>query len=164
MQCLTAARCPAVIVLNLWSYRCRWIKNKESGPNLLFVSPGLHDCYHEPDQYEHHARNLRKLLEHLRTLPQTVVYIDMNPTTWAAAGQKALKCVFYVNAAGHAIAKEMGLLMFSRQTMIVSGGQKDNDGTYPMHQADEIVGTEVKYLLAWLGCILEHKRAGTLAA
>jgi len=53
------------------------------------------------------------------------------------------------------------MLMFSRQTMIVSGVQKEG-GFCPMHQADENVGTEVKYLLAWLGCILEHKLAGTL--
>ena len=126
------------------------------------MSPGLHDCYHDPDQFEHHARNLRHLVEHLARLPQTVVYVDMNPSTWGANKQKILKCVFYVNAAGHALAKEFGMLMFSRQTMIVSGDQKAEDGTFPMHQADEIVAIEIRYLLAWLGCILEHKRAGNL--
>ena len=142
---------------------CRWIQGQR-GPDFLFVSPGLHDCYHDPDQYGHHARKLRHLVEHLAALPQTVVYVDMNPSTWGANSQKILKCVFYVNAAGHALAKEFGLLMFSRQTMIVSGDQKDKDGTFPMHQADDIVSTELRYLLAWLGCILEHKRAGTLTA
>lgn len=137
---------------------------EKSGPDILFVSPGLHDCYHDPDQFEHHARNLRHLVEHLARLPQTVVYVDMNPTTWGANKRKTLKCVFYVNAAGHALAKEFGMLMFSRQTMIVSGDQKAEDGTFPMHQADEIVATEIRYMLAWLGCILEHRRAGTLTA
>ena len=51
---------------------CRWIDEK-SGPTFLFVSPGLHDCYHQPDEYEHHARALRHLVEHLSILQQTVV-------------------------------------------------------------------------------------------
>ena len=149
------------------SWRDRWTKEK-GGPTLLFVSPGLHDCYHEPDQYEHHARNLRHLVEHLMTLDQTVVYVDMNPTTRAfnADGhqQNALRCIFYVNDVAHALAREHGMLMFSRQTMIVSGNQKDESGEFPMHQKDETVGEEVKLMLAWLGCVLEHRRAGTLTS
>ena len=53
---------------------CRWTHEK-SGPTFLFVSPGLHDCYHQPGQYEHHARALRRLVEHLSMLRQTVVRI-----------------------------------------------------------------------------------------
>ena len=51
---------------------CRWI-NEKSGPTFLFMSPGLHDCYHQPDEYEHHARALRHLVQHLSMLRQTVV-------------------------------------------------------------------------------------------
>lgn len=51
---------------------CRWMTEK-SGPTFLFVSPGLHDCYHQPDEYEHHARAVRHLVEHLSMLRQTVV-------------------------------------------------------------------------------------------
>lgn len=144
-----------------WACRARWTSVKD-GPDYLFVSPGLHDCYHEPDQYEHHARELGRLIEHLAALPQTVVYIDANPVTRAVDDKKALKCLLYVNSAAHAIVRKRGMLMFSRQTMIVSGDQRDASGEFPMHQADETVSTEVKYLLAWLGCIMEHRRAGTL--
>lgn len=61
--------CPAFIA---GVHGCRWTQEK-SGPTYLFVSPGLHDCYHQPDQYEHHARRLRHLVEHLSMLQQTVV-------------------------------------------------------------------------------------------
>ena len=91
------------------------------------------------------------------------VYIDMNPVTRATGDQKALKCIFYVNAAAHALAREFGMLMFSRQTMIVSANGKDEAGEFPMHQPDETVAVEVKVMLAWLGCLLEHKRAGLLS-
>ena len=92
------------------------------------------------------------------------VYIDMNPVTRATGDQTALKCVFYVNAAAHALAREFGMLMFSRQTMIVSANGKDEAGEFPMHQTDETVAVEVKTMLAWLGCILEHQRAGLFSA
>ena len=140
---------------------CRWIQGKE-GPEFLFVSPGLHDCFHDPDHYEYHARQLRHLVEHLVMLRSTVIYVDANPTTEGGIGYKILNCIFHVNTAGHALAEEFGMLMFSRQTMIVTGDQKDKSGNYPVHQTDEVLGMEVRYLLAWLGCILEHKHAGTL--
>ncbi len=35
---------------------------------------------------------------------------------------------------------------------------------YPMHQTDETVKMEVQHLLAWLGCALQHKKAGLLAS
>ena len=129
----------------------------------MFVSPGLHDCFHDPDQYEYHARQLRHLVEHLAMLQLTVIYVDANPTTEGSTGHKLLNCIFHVNAAGHALAEEFGMLMFSRQTMIVTGDQKDETGSFPVHQTDEVLGMEVRYLLAWLGCILEHRQAGILA-
>lgn len=102
---------------------CRW-QTEGGGPHFLFVSPGIHDCYHEPEEYEHHARELARLARHMASLQhQTVVWIDANPITYAVHGAAALKCIFYVNAAAHALAREHGLLMFSRQTMIVSGHQ-----------------------------------------
>ncbi len=101
----------------------RWEAEK-NGPHFLFVSPGIHDCYHAPEEYEHHARELAKLARHLASLQrQIVVWIDANPITYAAGGAAALKCMFYVNAAAHALVREHGILMFSRQTMIVSGHQ-----------------------------------------
>jgi hypothetical protein len=43
--------------------------------------------------------------------------------------------------------------MFSRQTMIMSAGQVDESGHYPMHQPDVVVKEEVELLLAWLSCM-----------
>lgn len=140
-------------------------EKQKNGPDFLFVSPGLHDCYHEPEEYEHHALMLRRLAQHLSGLQgQTVVWVDMNPITYGVHNSAALKCVFYVNAAAHQLAREFGLLLFSRQTMIVSGHQVNENQEYPMHQEDSTVQTEVKYLLAWLGCVLQHKGAGTLTS
>ena len=142
----------------------RW-QTEGNGPQFLFVSPGIHDCYHEPEEYEHHTRELARLARHLASLThQTVVWIDANPITYAVHGAAALKCMFYVNAAAHALAREHGLLMFSRQTMIVSGHQTIKDGEYPMHQEDGTVKTEVQHLLAWLGCALQHLKAGLLSS
>lgn len=50
-------------------------------------------------------------------------------------------------------ALELDFYMFSRQTMIMSAGQVDDSGHYPMHQPDSIVGQEVRLLLAWLSCM-----------
>ena len=86
----------------------------------------------------------------------------MNPVTRANGDADALKCVFYVNTAAHALAREFQMLMFSRQSMILSANGKDEAGEYPLHQPDEAVAMEVKVMLAWLGCLLEHKRAGLL--
>lgn len=142
----------------------RWEAGKNR-PQFLFVSPGIHDCYHAPEEYEHHARELAKLASHLASLQrQTVIWIDANPITYAVNNAAALKCMFYVNAAAHALAQQHGILMFSRQTMIVSGHQVNADDEYPMHQSDETVKTEVQHLLAWLGCALQHKKAGLLSS
>lgn len=101
----------------------RW-ETERIGPQLLFVSPGLHDCYHEPEEYEHHAKELAKLAGHLASLQhQTVVWIDANPFTYGANGAATLQCIFHVNAAAHQLVREHNILMFSRQTMIVSGHQ-----------------------------------------
>ena len=56
---------------------CRWI-SEGIGPTYLFISPGVHECWHEPDQYERHARRLRRLVQHLSTLQLTVVRIFPN--------------------------------------------------------------------------------------
>lgn len=50
-------------------------------------------------------------------------------------------------------ARELGFYMFSRQTMIQSAGQLDDNGHYPMHQPDAVVREEVELLLAWLSCM-----------
>ena len=88
------------------------------------------------------------------------VYIDMNPITRANGNADALECAFYVNTAAHALAREFQMLMFSRQSMIVSAHGKDGPDEFPMHQPDEVVAMEVRVMLAWLGCLLEHKQAG----
>ena len=74
----------------------------------------------------------------------------------------ALKCAFYVNAAAHALAQEFQMLMFSRQSMIVSAYGKDGPEDFSMHQPDGVVAMEVRVMLAWLKCLLEHKQAGLL--
>ena len=51
-------------------------------------------------------------------------------------------------------AKELGLYMFSRQTMIMSGLQVDESGHYPHHQPDSTVAHELALMLAWLGCLI----------
>ena len=66
-------------------HNCRWISEK-SGPTYLFVSPGLHECWHEPDQYKRHARRLRRLVEHLSTLQLTVVRIFPNASLCKYSG------------------------------------------------------------------------------
>ena len=52
MQCTHLGRqqTPCIVCGLLSSLDCRWSQEK-SGPTYLFVSPGLHDCYHQPDQY-----------------------------------------------------------------------------------------------------------------
>ncbi len=55
-------------------------------------------------------------------------------------------------------ARELGFYMFSRQTMITSAGQLDENGHYPMHQPDAVVKEEVELMLAWLTCMEESKR------
>ena len=54
-------------------------------------------------------------------------------------------------------AKKLGMYMFSRQAMIMSGRQTDESGHYPIHQLDSTVGQEVEYMLAWLSCITAQK-------
>lgn len=117
--------CVSVPPCLICAYPVRRWEAEKGGPQFLFVSPGLHDCYHAPEEYEHHTAELRRLARHLAALQprQTIVWIDANPITYAAHKAAALKCMFYVNAAAHALAREFGLLMFSRQTMIVSGHQ-----------------------------------------
>ena len=90
------------------------------------------------------------------------MYIDMNPVTRANRDAHALKCTLYVNSAAHALAREFQMLMFSRQSMIVSAAGPDAAGDFPLHQPDEAVAMEVKVMLAWLRCIVEHKQAGLL--
>lgn len=55
-------------------------------------------------------------------------------------------------------AKEHGFYMFSRQTMITSAGQVDENGHYPMHQPDDVVRQEVELMLAWVSCMEETSR------
>ena len=55
--------------------------------------------------------------------------------------------------AGRLQAKELGLYMFSRQAMIVTGMQMDESGHWPMHQPDSTVEQELALLLAWLSCV-----------
>lgn len=50
-------------------------------------------------------------------------------------------------------AKALGFYMFSRQTMIMSAEQVDENGHYPMHQPDSVVKAEVDLMLSWLSCI-----------
>lgn len=38
------------------------------------------------------------------------------------------------------------------------------NGEYPMHQEDATVKMEVQHLLAWLGCALQHLKAGLLSS
>ncbi|KAK9908144.1 hypothetical protein WJX75_003271 [Coccomyxa subellipsoidea] len=125
----------------------------EGGPDYVIVSPGAHDCFHEPEDHKHHALQLGRLARHLHELNQTVIWVDINPMTFAVHGAPALKCALNVNAAAHAQAKELGFYMFSRQTMITSAGQVDESGHYPMHQPDVVVKEEVELLLAWLSCM-----------
>ena len=65
------------------------------------MSPGIHDCYHDPNGTEHHALQLDHLAEHLSRLDLTVVWVDTNPITRSGFGvepwESALKCSFYVN-------------------------------------------------------------------
>ena len=42
--------------------------------------------------------------------------------------------------------------------------QVNANDEYPVHQADKIVRMEVRHLLAWLGCALQHKNAGLLGS
>ena len=90
------------------------------------------------------------------------VYIDMNVVTRANGGADALKCTLYVNTAAHALAREFQMLMFSRQSMMVSANGPNEAQEFPLHQPDEAVALEVKVLLAWLACVVEHKQAGLL--
>lgn len=121
---------------------------------MLVVSPGLHDCYHEPEALEHHARQLWLLAHHLSLLEQTVVWVDMNPISKGVADKATLKCCFYLNSVAHHLAAEFGFLLFSRQAMIVSGHQMNDANEYPMHQTDETVNVEVQHMMAWLSCVL----------
>lgn len=50
-------------------------------------------------------------------------------------------------------ARSLGFYMFSRQTMIMSAEEVDENGHYPMHQADSVVKAEVELMLAWLSCM-----------
>jgi hypothetical protein len=131
---------------------CRW--DQGGGPDYYIISPGLHDCYHEPLAVEHHVLQLRKLAEHLKALKQKVIWVDMNPITSAVHDQPALKCTFSVNHHAQMLADEFGFSLFSRQSMIVTGYQLNDWSEFPMHQTDESVKVEVEYLLAWLSCVL----------
>ena len=85
----------------------------------------------------------------------------MNPVTKANLDADALRCTSHVNSAAHALAREFLMLMFSRQSMVVSAGP-DEAGNFPLHQPEEAVAMEVKVMLAWLRCVVEHKQAGLL--
>ena len=130
----------------------RW--DEEGGPDYYVISPGLHDCFHEPLALEHHVMQLRKLAEHLKKLKQKVIWVDMNPMTNAVHDSAGLKCSFRINHHAQMLAGEFGLSLFSRHSMIVTGYQMDAWGDFPMHQADESVKVEVEYLLSWLSCVL----------
>lgn len=52
----------------------------------------------------------------------------------------------------------------SEQARFVFGTQVIANDEYPMHQTDETVKVEVQHLLAWLGCALQHKKAGLLSS
>ncbi len=52
--------------------------------------------------YKHHSLQLRRLARHLNELNQTVIWVDINPMTFAVHGAPALKCALNVNAAAHA--------------------------------------------------------------
>lgn len=98
---------------------------------------------------------LQRLAQHLRLMSnQTVVWVDANPMTHAAHGALALDCALGVNAAAHEQARQLGLLLFSRQSMVLSGQQVDEQGHYPMHQPDHVVKQEVDLMAAWLSCML----------
>lgn len=124
-----------------------------AGPDYVLVSPGAHDCFHEPEDWKHHVLQLQKLAKHLHQLNQTVIWVDINPMTYAVHGAPALKCALNINAAAHEQAGKLGFYMFSRQSMIQSAGQLDDNGHYPMHQPDVVVREEVELMLAWLSCM-----------
>lgn len=52
--------------------------------------------------HKHHALQLGRLARHLHELNQTVIWVDINPMTFAVHGAPALKCALNVNAAAHA--------------------------------------------------------------
>ncbi|CAK0784612.1 hypothetical protein CVIRNUC_007816 [Coccomyxa viridis] len=131
---------------------------QKGGPHYVVVSPGGHDCYHNPEDYEYHSVEAVRLAKHLHMLPAIVIWVDQNPMSFAVHGKPALHCLLHVNSVAHAQAKELGFFMFSRQTMIMSAEQVDESGHYPMHQPDSVVGQEVQLMLAWLGCMQRHKQ------
>ncbi len=51
--------------------------------------------------WKHHVLQLHRLAKHLHQLNQTVIWVDINPMTYAVHGAPALKCALNVNAAAH---------------------------------------------------------------
>ena len=66
-----------------------------------------------------------------------------------------MDCVRDVNEAALEQAHKLGLYIFSRQSMILTGRQVDEKGNYPMIQPDKVVREEVDLLVAWLSCMLQ---------
>jgi hypothetical protein len=154
------------------------------GPHYLFLSSGAHDCFHEPkvrpsqpalccrlwqgrdadallhvalQDLQHHIMQLVKLARHLSQLEnQTVIWVDANPMTHGAHEADTMDCVRDINDAALQQAHKLGLYMFSRQSMILSGKQVDEKGDYPMHQPDKVVREQVDLLTAWLSCMLQE--------
>lgn len=124
------------------------------------MSPGIHDCYHDPNGTEHHALQLEHLAEHLSRLDLTVVWVDTNPITRSGFGvepwESSLKCSFFVNDLSRRIAEKYGLLFFSRHAMIAADHVEGEE--WPMHHEDSDVKVQVDMLLAWLGCWLDNNR------
>lgn len=51
--------------------------------------------------WKHHVLQLQRLAKHLHQLNQTVIWVDINPMTYAVHGAPALKCALTINAAAH---------------------------------------------------------------
>lgn len=110
---------------------------------------------HVPVQdVKYHVAQVKRLASHATELNiPSLVWVDTNPITTGAHGAPALTCIYDVNAAAHKQAADLGFYMFSRQAMILSGQQVNEQGHYPAHQPDHIVKQQVEVMLAWLSGI-----------